>query len=72
MRAATLIGCLLIVLGLGALAFQGFTYTTRETVVDLGPLQATKETRKSIPLPPVLGALALLSGVALVMTGARK
>ena len=72
MRAATLIGCLMIVLGLGALAYQGFTYTTRETVVDLGPIQATKETRRTIPLPPVVGALALLSGVALVMTGARR
>ena len=72
MRAATLIGFLLIVLGLGALAYQGFTYTTRETVVDLGPLQATKETRRTVPLPPVVGALTLLSGVALVMTGARK
>ena len=72
MKPMTLIGVLLIVLGVVALAYQGITYTTREKVVDLGPIQATKETTKTIPLPPVLGGLALAGGVALVIAGGRK
>jgi hypothetical protein len=72
MKAATLIGMLLIVLGVATFAYQGITYTTREKIVDLGPIEATKETKKTIPLPPVLGALSLAGGIALVMAGARK
>jgi len=54
------------------LAYQGITYTTREKVVDLGPLKITADKEKSIPLPPILGALALAGGVVLVIVGARK
>jgi hypothetical protein len=54
------------------LAYQGITYTTREKVVDLGPLKITADKEKSIPLPPILGALALAGGVVLVIAGARK
>jgi hypothetical protein len=71
MKAATLIGALLIVLGIGALAYQGFTYTSEETILDIGPIEATQETTKTIPLPPVVGALALVGGIVLVVTGAR-
>jgi hypothetical protein len=55
-----------------ALAYQGITYTTREKVVDLGPLQATVDREKRIPLPPIVGVLALAGGVVLVIVGARK
>ena len=55
MRAATVIGVPLIALGLGALLYQGFTYTTRQKLVTLGPLEATRETQSTIPLPPVVG-----------------
>jgi uncharacterized membrane protein len=72
MKAATLVGIVLIVLGVVALAYQGITYTKREKVLDLGPIQATKETRKTIPLPPVLGGVALVGGIALVLAGARR
>jgi uncharacterized membrane protein len=72
MKAATLIGILLIVLGVLALAYQGITYTKREKVLDVGPIEATKETRKTIPLPPVLGGVALVGGIALVLAGARR
>ncbi len=72
MKAATLLGIALIVLGVLALAYQGITYTTREKVVDLGPLKITADKEKSIPLPPILGALALAGGVVLVIVGARK
>lgn len=71
MKAATLIGALLIVFGIGALAYQGFTYTTEEKILDIGPIEATKETTKTIPLPPIVGALSLIGGIVLVVTGAR-
>jgi uncharacterized membrane protein len=71
-KTATLLGIVLIVLGVLALVYQGFTYTTREKVVDLGPLKITADKEKSIPLPPILGALALAGGVVLVFVGVRK
>jgi hypothetical protein len=72
MKPATLVGVVLIILGVLALAYQGITYTTREKVVDLGRLKITADKEKSIPLPPILGALALVGGVVLVMAGTRK
>ncbi len=59
-------------LGLAALAYQGITYTSRETVLDLGPIHATAEREKTFPLPPVLGIVAVAGGVALVVAGVRK
>lgn len=67
-----LIGIALIALGLIALAYQGITYTTREKVVDLGPLKITAQQEKTIPLPPILGGLALAGGIVLVVAAARK
>ena len=72
MKPVTLIGVALIILGVLALAYQGITYTTREKVIDLGPLTASVDKKKSIPLPPIVGALALAGGVVLVIVGARK
>ncbi len=72
MKSATLLGIILIILGGLALAYQGITYTTREKVVDLGPLKITADKEKSIPLPPILGALALAGGIVLVFVGVRK
>ncbi len=72
MKSATLLGIILIILGVLALAYQGITYTTREKVVDLGPLKITADKEKSIPLPPILGALALAGGIVLVFVGVRK
>ena len=69
---ASLVGIVLIVIGVIALAYGGISYTNREKVIDLGPIEATKETRETIPLPPVLGVLALAGGVILVVTGARR
>jgi hypothetical protein len=71
-KPVTLIGIGLIILGVLALAYQGITYTTREKIIDLGPIKATVDKQKSIPLPPILGALALAGGVVLVFMGARK
>lgn len=72
MKNQTLVGILLIVLGVIAFAYQGISYTTREKVVDIGPIQATAEKTKTIPLPPVLGGLALVGGIVLVAVGARR
>jgi hypothetical protein len=72
MRTTNIVGILLIVLGVLALAYQGITYTTREKVIDLGPIKATKETEKTIPLPPILGGAALAGGVVLLIAGARS
>jgi len=66
-----LLGVVLIVLGITALAYQGITYTTRENVVNLG-LQASVDTKKTIPLPPLLGGLVLVGGIVLVMVGAKE
>ena len=68
----TLVGIALIILGVLALAYRGITYTTREKVIDLGPLQASVDKKKSIPLPPIVGAVALAGGVVLLIVGARK
>ena len=62
----------MIVLGLAALVYQGINYTTRETVIDIGPVHATAERQKTLPLPPVLGIVAVAGGVVLLIAGVRK
>ena len=66
------VGILLIALGAISLAYQGITYKTREKVIDVGPLKATIEKDKTIPLPPILGGLALAGGVVLLIAGTRR
>ena len=72
MKTNTLIGIILIVLGIVAFAYQGITYTTREKVVDLGPIQVTSETTKTLPLPPILGGIALVGGIVVLVVGNKK
>ena len=72
MKPILLVGILLIVLGGLALAYQGFDYTHQEKVLDVGPIHATAEEQKHVSIPPVLGGLVLVGGVALVIVGARK
>jgi hypothetical protein len=72
MRPAVLIGILLIVFGVLALVYQGFSYTKEEKVLDIGPIEATAETKETVPLPPILGGIALVSGAALVILGNKK
>ena len=72
MKPIAFAGVLLIVLGLAALVYQGVTYTSRETVVDIGPITATADREKTLPIPPVLGILAVAGGVALLVATARK
>jgi hypothetical protein len=72
MKTTTIAGSLLILLGAVALMYQGITYTTREKLLDLGPIHATTETQKTIPLPPVVGGLALVGGIVILVLGARR
>lgn len=72
MKPITLAGILLVILGALALAYQGISYTRQERIIDVGPIHATAETHKRIPLPPILGGLMLVGGVSLLVMGARQ
>jgi hypothetical protein len=72
MKLMSVVGIVLIVLGLAAFVYQGVTYTSRETVLDIGPVHATADRQKTVPLPPVFGIMAVGGGVALLFAGARK
>jgi hypothetical protein len=67
-----LIGIALVVLGVVALVYEGITYTTREKVIDLGPLTAEVERKKTIPLSPVVGVVAVAGGIVLLLVGGRR
>lgn len=72
MKPISIAGIVLIVLGIFALAYQGITYTKRERVVDVGPIHATRDQTKTIPLPPVLGGAALVGGIVLLVAGSKS
>jgi len=72
MSPKTIIAIILIAAGVVVFTYQGITYTTREKVVDLGPIQMTAEKTKTLPLPPILGAIALVGGIVLLVVGNRK
>jgi uncharacterized membrane protein len=72
MKPIIWVGILLIVLGGLALAYQGFNYTHQEKVLDLGPIHATREDHEHISIPPILGGLALVGGIALLVVGGKK
>jgi uncharacterized membrane protein YidH (DUF202 family) len=72
MKPIMLLGVVLIIVGVLALAYQGITYTTREKVLDLGPLKASVDKQKTIPLPPILGGVAVAAGVILIVVGNKR
>ena len=72
MKPTAWIAILLIVLGALALAYQGFTYTHREKVLDLGPIHATADKQEHVSIPPILGGLALVGGVVLLLVVSKK
>jgi hypothetical protein len=72
MKTNTLIAIILIAVGIVAFAYQGITYTSKEKVVDLGPVQVTAEKTRTFPLPPIVGGIALVGGIVLLLMGSKK
>jgi uncharacterized membrane protein len=72
MKPITWLGILLVILGALALAYQGFNYTRQEKVLDVGPIHATAERHERVSIPPLLGGLALVGGIALLVVGAKR
>ena len=72
MKLNALAGVLLILLGVVALVYQGITYTSRDTVIDVGPIHATAERQHTMPLSPVLGIVAIAGGAMLLYVGGRR
>ena len=72
MKIRILIGIILIVIGIVALAYQGITYTTMDKVIDIGPIHLTAEKTKTLPLPPIVGGVALVGGIVLLVLGNKK
>jgi uncharacterized membrane protein YidH (DUF202 family) len=72
MKTNTVIAIVLIIVGIVAFAYQGITYTSREKVVDLGPVQVTAEKTRTFPLPPIVGGIALVGGIVLLLVGGKK
>ena len=72
MKPYTLIGIILIVVAIAAFVYQGISFTTREKVVDIGPLHMTAEKTRTLPLPPIVGGIALVGGIVLLVVGAKK
>ena len=72
MKSSSILAIILIVFGVIVFAYQGISYTTREKAVDLGPLQITAEKTHTMPLPPIVGGLALAGGIVLLITSSRK
>ena len=72
MNATKVIAIVLIAIGIVAFAYQGITYRTHDSVVNLGPLHVSAERTHTLPLPPIVGAIALIGGIALLFTGTHK
>ena len=72
MRTNTIIAIILIAVGIVSFAYQGITYKSKEKVVDIGPVEVTSEKTKTLPLPPIVGAIALVGGIVLLITDRKK
>ena len=72
MKPAIIAGIVLILLGIVGLSYNRITYTSKEKIAEIGPFEATAEKEKSIPLPPVLGGMALVAGIGLIAVGYKK
>ena len=72
MKVATLVGIILIALGIFGFVTGGFSFTRREKVLDVGPIEATAETRDRVPISPILSGIALVGGLVLVVAGTRR
>lgn len=72
MKGTSIAGIVLIVLGIIGLVYQGIGYTKRKDVLDVGPIHATKDTHETLPIPPIVGGIALIGGIALLVAGSKS
>lgn len=72
MKFSVIVGVLLIALGAAGLVYKGFSYESKETIAKIGPIEATAETTKNVPIPEVLSIVAIVVGIGVVAIGARK
>jgi hypothetical protein len=72
MKSSSVLAIILIVIGVIALGYQGFTYTTEKKIIDMGPIQATKQEHHTVYLPPIIGIAALIAGIAVLALGRRE
>ena len=72
MTVRYVVGSLLVVIGLVSLLVGGFRWTQQKTVIDIGPIEAKTEEHKTLPIPPVVGALALVGGIVLLVVPTRR
>jgi hypothetical protein len=72
MKSTSITGILLVILGVLALAYKGINYTRRDRVLDAGPIHATKDTQEHIPVPPIIGGMALVGGIVLLLAGGKR
>lgn len=72
MKPAAITGIILIVLGIAVLAYQGITYTSKETILKIGPIHAEAERQHTIPLPPIIGVTAVVGGIILLVAAGKK
>jgi len=71
MKPMAIFGAVLVVVGVVALLYQGVSYTSHDTVIDIGPIHATADRQRTFPLPPIVGLAAVAGGVVLLITGAK-
>ncbi len=71
MNGRTILAIVLIAIGIISLGYQGFTYTTKKKVIDVGPIEASKSEHHTVSLPPIVGVLALVGGIVILISGSR-
>lgn len=72
MKSNILLAIVLILVGVSVLGYQGYTYTTKEKIVDIGPLTMTADKTRTIPILPIAGGLVLIGGIALLFMGRKN
>ena len=72
MKTTTLIAIILIAIGIAAFGYQGISYTTSEKFIDIGPIEMTADKTRTLPLPPIVGGIALVGGIVLLIMAGKK
>jgi len=72
MKTSIIFAIILIAIGIVSLGYQGITYTTREKVIDIGPVTMTADKTNTISVPPIIGAIALVGGIGLLVLGRKE